>query len=73
MKRFHLTLSERGEKQSFETRAFIEIEADYIPQLLAQFILELSRQYELKVQDAEVKGRLSVKGTTNAADDDIPF
>lgn len=70
MKQYELTFTERGEKYSFETRAFIRLESDSIPQILSQFLLELSKVYEQKVQEAYIRGK---RENESINDDDIPF
>ena len=65
-KKFNITLSERGDLHSFETRAFIEVQGDTLLELLARFIPEIARVYELKMDDIIVKERIG-------GDDDIPF
>lgn len=58
MKKFRLTLTEQGDLRAFEVRAYIELEADTLLDLLLQLPIEMARVYELKIEDAIIRERL---------------
>ena len=58
MKKFRLVLTEQGDLRAFEVRAYIELEADSLSELLLKMVPEVSRVYELKRDDAIIRERL---------------
>ena len=55
MKKFRLVLTEQGDLRAFEVRAYIELEADSLSELLLKMVPEVSRVYELKRDDAIIR------------------